>query len=151
MKKEVFLAVLVGFGLGLIITFGIWTANKNLKATPPVTADNVSPTPQPEASDVKAPASETNSDIPLVITSPEQDELLVNSSSLTISGKTTPGNSVAIIYESNQELQTADAAGLFSLEINLEGGYNRLTITSFNTKGESVSKDILVTYSTQKI
>jgi hypothetical protein len=151
MKKEVFLAVLVGFGLGLIITFGIWTANKNLKATPPGETDKVSPTPATTVLEDSASQQASASAIPLIITSPEQDELLVNVSSITLTGTTTPGNTVAITHESGQKILTADSAGSFSLKIDLEGGYNRLTIVSFDAKGNSITKDVLITYSTQKI
>ncbi len=52
MRKEVLVAIIIGFGLGLVITFGIWTANKALKTAAPPTPpteekEEVTPTPAP--------------------------------------------------------------------------------------------------------
>ncbi len=152
MKKEVFLAVLVGFGLGLLITFGIWTANKNLKNVTtttdnPVTTPVITPVP---TADPQAKPSD-NSAVSLEITSPSQDELLVNSSSFTLTGKTNPGNSIAVTFENGQKILTADETGLFSLDLKLEGGYNRISLVAYDAAGKSAAKEMLITYSTQKI
>jgi len=148
MKKEVFLAVSVGFVLGLIITFGIWTANNSLKNHPQVnvTAGNLTPSP------TLAPASggQTNP-IPLSLTSPETDETLVNTDSLTVSGKTVPGAVVAITYETGENILAADKDGNFSLDIKLEGGYNRITAAAYDKDGNTAVVHTLVTYSTSKI
>jgi hypothetical protein len=147
MKKEVFLAVLVGFGLGLVITFGIWTANKNLKPSSPSAAQTISPSPA-----VPTPAqNQATSAIPLIITTPDQDEMLVNSNQLTLSGKTQPGSTVSVIHETGQQILVADSAGIFSLDLTLEGGYNRISVRAFDTNGNFAAKDLLITYSSTKI
>ena len=147
MKKEVFLAISIGFVLGLLITFGIWTANKNLKPVPSSLTDRISPTPLPSP----VPGTPSAASVTLTITSPKQDELLTNSNQLTLSGQTQAGNTVAVLHESGQKLLTADSSGNFSLDLTLEGGYNRLNIISFDSAGNSASRELLITYSTQKI
>ena len=57
MKKEILIAILIGFILGLIITFGIWTANKSLKDNqeeqPPRKTGGVSVLTPEEAEELK--------------------------------------------------------------------------------------------------
>jgi len=144
MKKEVFLAVFVGFVLGLIITFGIWTANKSLRTPPPVV------TPTPEVSPSPTPASQNSSAVSLTVTSPE-DESISSDSTITLTGKTGPGLPVSVTWENSQTLIVSDATGNFEADIKLEGGYNRLTVTVTDASGNSATKELLVTYTTSKI
>lgn len=144
MKKEVFLAVSVGFVLGLLITFGIWTANRNLKVSPRPEITQILTSPSPE------PSAAPSSPLALTLTSPE-DELLTTSDSVIISGKTTPEAVLSIISESSEKIITADKTGTFSTDVDLEGGFNRLMITAFDATGNSASQELLVTYTTSKI
>ena len=144
MKKEVILAIAIGFVLGLIITFGIWTANKSLKQLPKTT-----PTPSP--AEAQALASPTpSSSTTLTLTSPD-DELLTNQNSITVSGTTFPNATVTITYELGEQIVTADTSGKFSIDVNLDGGYNTITATAFDAAGNSASQSITVTYTTSKI
>jgi hypothetical protein len=150
MKREVFLAVAVGFVLGLIITFGVWTANNTLKNhipgnRPPAVA-NVTPSPT-----TVPPPSSSVKQIPLTLTSPAQDETLVTTGSLTVSGKTSPDAAVALVYENGESIGTADDSGTFSFDIKLDSGYNRITATAFDKDGNTAKTQILVTYTTNKI
>jgi hypothetical protein len=147
MKKEVFLAVLVGFVLGLLITFGVWTANRSLKPGVSPTTASVLPTPLPSVSP-EQPSTSTTS---LSITSPAEDETLTTTDTVTFSGKTSPGAAVAVTYEGGEEILTADGTGTFSTEVKLEGGYNRIVATAVDQDGNQGTQEILVTYSTSKI
>ncbi len=147
MKKEVLVAIGVGFGLGLVITFGIWTANKSLKQLNVV---KVASTPLPSslpvmASPVPSPASE------LTIIGPE-NESLVNKNSITVSGKFIPKSAVTITYEDGETIVETDATGNFSSDIDLIGGYNTVVITGINlTTGAESSQTLTITYTTAKI
>lgn len=150
MKKEVFLAVAIGFGLGLVITFGIWTANKSLKDAQlsqpsPTPAET---TPIPTSSVSPSPSSPVT--VTLTVTTPE-DESLVTKDSLTVSGKTAAGATVTIISETSEQITTADQSGNFSADVELEGGYNNITITAFDSSGNTNSQTITVTYTTAKV
>jgi hypothetical protein len=142
MKKEVLLAVTVGFVLGLLITFGIWTANKNLVTKSP------QPTPTPPVS--ISPTPDPVSNMTLVITSPE-NEFLSAAASITVTGKTKANSPVSIFSEKNQKIIISDSAGAFSSEVDLEGGYNQIKVIVTDQSGNSISKDLLVTYTTSKI
>ena len=149
MKKEVFLAVAIGFGLGLVITFGIWTANKSLKDAQQA---QPSPTPEPTSTPITSVSPTPSSPITLTltVTSPE-DESLVNKDTVTVTGKTAAGSSVAIVSETGEQIVTADESGNFTADVELEGGYNNLTITAFNSAGNSNSQTLTITYTTAKV
>lgn len=151
MKKEVLLAISIGFALGLVITFGIWTANKSLasikkntpKPTPTEMAQNtpsanVSPTPAATASSA------------LTITSPD-DEAFSAKNTTTVSGKTTPGSTVVILYEGNDDVVLADTNGNFTDDIDLITGFNTITVSAFDKNGTESTQTLTVTYSTAKI
>lgn len=143
MKKEVLVAIIIGFGLGLVITFGIWTANKALKetgpkkeATPEQATEETIPTPTPTHI--------------IVINSPE-DNSISNKEKIEITGKTTPTATVAILYEGGEKIIEADSEGGFSVEISLIGGSNEITIVAYDPEGNEASKTLTVVYSTAEI
>ncbi len=140
MKKEVILAISIGFALGLIITFGIWTANQSLKNLP-------QPSPKAAVAPSPSPVSPTTS---LVISSPD-DESLVATDSITLSGTTTPKATLLILSENGEQTATADASGNFSLDIDLITGFNTITVYSYAADGQETSRALTITYSTAKI
>lgn len=144
MKKEVILAITIGFVLGLVITFGIWVANKSLKQANSTTITPTPTSPTVSLGTSPIPTSQVTNN-QLTITSPD-DESIVAVNTVTLTGKTMPNSSVAILYEDGQTFVTSDAEGKFSVEIPLVGGYNEITATS-----EDSSQTITVTYSTAKI
>lgn len=143
MKKEVFLAIAIGFALGLVITFGIWTANKSLKNLPQPSPTTTSLVPSP------TPTNQlTNNQ--LTISTPE-DESLTSSDTVTVSGKATAGSTVVITYEDGEKVVPTDASGNFTSAIDLISGYNIITVFAYDTAGNESSQSLTVTYSTAKI
>ncbi len=143
MKKEVILAISIGFALGLIITFGIWTANQSLKNLPqPSPKASVPPSPTPSNSQI------TNNQ--LTINTPD-DEALVSTNTITVSGTTTPVATLLIVSENGEQTTLADASGNFSLDVDLITGFNTITVYSYSTDGNEASKSLIITYSTAKI
>jgi len=149
MKKEVFLAISIGFALGLVITFGIWTANKSLASiknapTPtPTTGSATAPTPESQTTPAQNAAT-------LNITSPA-DEAFVAKSTLTVTGKATPGATIVLLFENDDDIVLADAQGNFSSDITLIPGYNNISVSSFDAQGAKLTQAFVVTYSTAKI
>ena len=143
-KKEVILAIFIGFAVGLVITFGIWTANNSLRQAAATITPTPAPSPTPEISTTPIPPT------PLTITNPA-DELLTTDNSVTISGKTAPSATVTILTESGEFVTTASSTGSFSQKIDLEGGYNRISVTAFDSIGNSATVNLLVTYTASKI
>ena len=140
------MAIVIGFALGLIITFGIWTANKSLKALP----SNKQTSPTPEAVMASPTTTAASASISLSLTQPA-DESLVNSNKVTVTGKTAAGAVVVITDEDNQQIITADDQGNFSKEISLIAGYNEILITAYDKNGNKAEQSVVVTYSTAKI
>ena len=140
MRKEVIIAIILGFALGLVITFGIWKANKALKREVPeevpVVEEVLEPTPTPAFS--------------LEIISPA-DESISDESTVTITGKTQPGSVVAVAAEKGEEIIETDEAGNFEVEVDLISGINEIEITAFGLEGEEASKSLAIVYSTAEI
>lgn len=151
MKKEVFLAITIGFILGLIITFGIYTANKSLKNLPKQSSESLSPTPGLAAGPTTTPLPTLKpGEFSLTLSEPA-DEALITQTSVTLKGKTAANAVVSVLSETGQAQAVADANGDFSLTVNLEGGYNRITATAYDSDGKSASQTIMVTYTTAQI
>jgi uncharacterized protein YjiK len=147
MKREVVLAIIIGFSLGLIITFGVWRANKALKETAPKQQLPLSQEKQPELPP-STPTPQTILD--LEITSPE-DNFLSNKEKIDVSGKTFPKATVVILYEEGEKIIESDEEGKFTSEITLVGGANEITISAYDKEGNEISKTLNVVYSTAEI
>jgi len=142
MKKEVLIAVLSGLALGLIITFGIYTANRALELQKAKQAEKteIQPTPPPNST----------ADKELTITSPEPNDLF-NQSEITLSGIAWPEAIIAVITEKGEQLLQADDEGIFSVKLNLVKGFNEITVLANDEINETKSQSLIVTYSTTEI
>lgn len=142
MKKEVLLAIIIGFGIGLLITFGIYTARTALE-------NNPKPSPPPQ--------NPTNSQEPtatlsaqLTITSPLNDTLIDNDT-IQLKGKATPEAIITVITSKNQQIVSADDQGDFTTAVKLAGGANQIDITAFTAEGSKTETKLNIVYSTAKI
>jgi len=143
MKKEILIAIVIGFALGLLITFGIWTANKAIltkSEAPPEekeVQEIVEPTPIPVG-------------FSLNILSP-QDETLIDTNKAEIKGSSVAAAIIVIVAENGEKIIEADENGSFATEVSLVRGINEITITAFNQEGEKTSETLSVVYSTAEI
>lgn len=145
MKKEVLIAIIIGFGLGLVITFGIWSANRNVTEREISTASGQPVTPLPTR-----PVESPDHNLFLTLDNPV-NELLTNGETLTVSGETLTGLPVVILTDRSEVVTQADTAGNFSTEIDLTAGVNYLTVIAVTEQGEEVKKEVSVVYSTAEI
>jgi hypothetical protein len=146
MRKEVIIAIVLGFALGLVITIGIWSANKAMKTQEETTnSENaqLTSTPAPGNTDT------IKTGFSLAISKPE-DESIINTAKTTVSGATEPNTQVVIIAETNEYLLESDEKGIFAQEISLTSGTNEIVVTAFADTGEEISKTINVVYSTSE-
>lgn len=143
MRKEVIVAIVIGFALGLVITFGVWTANRALKerqvVTPPPTGEIT-----PVAQITPAPS------FSLEIISPE-DQSLLSQAKISLSGKTQAGSTVVVISEKTEDIVEVAEDGTFTSEVALVGGTNEITVIAFSPEGEEVTKNLYLVYSTVEI
>lgn len=143
MKKELFLSIIIGFGLGLLIMFGVYTANRALKEASQIQ----SPIVEPKATSSATPESSLQT---LTIVSP-LDQAIIKEAKTILSGVTSPGSWVVILSEKGEKAVLADNEGNFEAEITLIGGENEIEIISVAENGERASKIITVVYSTVEI
>ncbi|MBU0619031.1 hypothetical protein KKD62_02220 [Patescibacteria group bacterium] len=143
MRKEVLLAIFFGFIIGLIITFGIYTANKGLRQTQtdeiPQTSEEIEASPTPTL----IPAG-------LTIYEPA-NQALIDQENTTIRGKALPKSIIGIVTEEEEILIETDEDGLFETEIGLIGGVNQITITMVAEDGQESNASLTLIYSTAKI
>lgn len=144
MKKEVIIAIILGFGLGLVITFGIWKANQSLQNRPQPT-----PTPQalptPETTPTPAEAG-----FKLKISEPE-DNTLSDQEEITLAGETLPEAVIVIFSEEGEKIIEADDEGFFETEITLTAGANQILIKAFDQEGNQAEKELNLVFSTAEI
>jgi hypothetical protein len=142
MKKEVFIAILAGLAIGLIITVGIFTANRSLEQQK---TKNSPATPTPISS--FAPDSANKS---LNLTSHENFDL-VDKPEITLSGIAWPNAVIALMAENRNVFTTADTEGIFTFTFNLIKGYNEITLIASDPTSQPVTHNLVLTYSTSKI
>lgn len=143
MRKEVLVAILIGFGIGLVVTFGIFTARRALKSegqTEQQPQPSFSPTPQVEKEPAKAEHK-------ITVTSPNDGEV-TSTEKISVAGATTPGATVAISGGETDVVVISDGQGQFLAQITLVGGDNEIRITGFSPEGEKAEAAVTVVYST---
>ncbi|MEA3355558.1 MAG: hypothetical protein U9Q63_03690 [Patescibacteria group bacterium] len=142
MKKEALIAIIVGLIFGLIITIGIYTANRSinqLKAKKTTQKNTITPSPPTQLEEKS-----------LEITSHESFDL-INQSEITLSGIAWSNAIIALLTENQEFMAVADSDGIFSFNFDLIKGYNEIQIIATDDTGEISSKDLIITYSTTKI
>lgn len=137
MPKEVIAAIVVGGVLGILIAFGIWRAQDTLVNNRQDNQTQTSPTPAPSPTELG-----------LTITSPE-DEMVVETSKITVSGKTISLATVVITSSAGETIIDANSDGSFSAEIELNAGVNTIVVLAISEDGEAIEKELTVVYSTE--
>ncbi len=138
MRKEVFIAVLIGLSLGLVVAFGVRTARQSLERHA-----KASPTPLTSTS-----SSTDQSSHSVLITAPEPDEI-ISTGTVSVIGTTTPQSMISVITGNNNDITTiADDTGAFNTPVELESGLNTIAITSYSPAGDSTQVSFTVIYST---
>ncbi len=142
MKKEVLIAIASGLILGLVITFGIYTANRSIEKQK--NAKKAQETPLPAS---PSPSLDQKT---LTITSPENYDL-INQRELAINGIAWPEAVIAIITENDEFFTQADNEGYFLYKLNLVKGFNEITVIATDELNSTQTQNLVVTYSTNKI
>ncbi|MBT3250067.1 MAG: hypothetical protein HN846_02990 [Candidatus Pacebacteria bacterium] len=141
MKKEMLISVLVGLFFGLIIVYGVYTAQSSL-AKPELTTEKLEVSPSVEA--------ENETTGILSIHSPE-DETIVNEPVTTITGTTIADSYVVIFINDKESITNADESGNFSIEGELELGSNIIEVHVIDSDGKVVVKERTIIYTTKPL
>jgi hypothetical protein len=141
MKKEMIISVLVGLFFGLVIVYGVYTAQTSLsKSSPSQEELSVSPTPD----------SEENTNGNLTLHSPE-DEIIVNEPAVTVTGTTLAESYVVVFINDKEHITTTDEAGHFSIEGELEIGSNTIETHALDEDGNISIEERTVIYTTKPL
>lgn len=127
MRKEVIIAILIGLGMGLIITYGVYKSRTSI-STPDTKPAVVAPSPTPIGGNSQN----------LSLISPE-DEIIQSDTKLTVTGSTSPNNFVVIFINDTETITNADESGNFSVEVTLEKDTNIINIQTINEDGETTT------------
>ena len=140
MKKELFLAILIGLLVGLVIVFGVYRTK--ILFTPKNKGTTLESSPSPEAS----------ADIisNLVIHSP-LNESVQEEENITIAGSTNHNEFIVILVNEEEFITTADESGNFSISTQLETGSNIIQINSINEDGKLTTEELTVIYTTKPL
>lgn len=136
MKKEVVLAIVLGIIFGLVITFGIYTANKALRDRQQNSTEN--------AQDEQT--TDTATQVTQII-APE-DGAIIAQDTVRLTGTTFPNADVIILVGEDSYATTSDGTGNFSAELELIGGSNVITTVITNPEGRQERDERIVVYST---
>jgi len=141
MKKEMIISVLVGLFFGLVIVYGVYTAQSSL-SKPGQTTEKLEVSPSIEAAD--------EIDGNLSIHSPE-DEIIVNEPTITITGTTIADSYVVIFVNDEESITNADESGNFSIKSELELGSNIIEVHVIDEDGKTMVKERTVIYTTKPL
>jgi len=133
MKKEVFIAVLIGFGLGLIITYGLYRMRSTL-----LQSDSTTQTIPSVALDDAAESLSV-----LSLHTPE-DGSIQTETTTTITGTTFPNTFAVIFVNDIDTIVTTDDTGNFTYEAQLITGTNIITAHVVSPEGESFKAERVV-------
>lgn len=132
MKKEVAIAIVIGLFLGLLVTFGIYTARRSSSSVQKSADMLASTSPDnPNASPVQ------NS---LVISSPE-DGLITSDKEIQVSGTTDPNSFVFIFVGDEYFMEKADGTGNFSTRIATKAGPMFIVVRTLDESGRTVEDE----------
>lgn len=131
MRKEVIIAIILGLGLGFIITFGIYRTQVALRSTP-------SSDEQAEA--LKTPTTNLTptTEQELAVRNPE-DGLITAEESTVVTGQSEANTPVVLLVNSTEYLSTTDDGGNFSFDVPLRQGSNVLTLYVLREDGSSLT------------
>lgn len=132
MKKEVAIAIVIGLILGLVVTFGIYTARRSSSSVQQ--SAEMLASANPDSPD----ATPTQSS--LVISSPE-DGLITSDKELQVSGTTDPNSFIFILFDSQFRIEKADATGNFSTKIPTAPGPMLVVVRTLDDGGNSVEDE----------
>lgn len=145
MRKEVVVAIGVGFTLGLLITGGVWWFSRSPMSSDSSSAPTTALSPSPAPTEAVEAVN-----IPLTINSPAEGAIIADGQ-VEVAGVTAPDAVVVLIYPEGEMIVEADEEGNFAAEVELQGGANEIAITAYDYQGNKKETTLTVVYSTAKI
>lgn len=139
MRKEILFAIIAGGAIGLLVAFGVWKVNFNLKGTSTKTSN--APTPTSTTSDKQ--------EVFKIILEKPVNKQVITETPVLVSGITKPNTYVVVSGENGDGIMNSSASGSFNSNVDLTGGANQIGIMAFDTDGNSAKANLTVIYSGQ--
>ena len=134
MRRELVWATVIGISFGLIVAFGVWRVNSSINKS-----KSVFPQKTPDSQNPQ-------SEFKITLNSPSEDSV-VTTSPITVSGITKPLAWVVVSGESGDYILQSDEKGIFTQDVVLTPGVNRIKISAFDPNGNQSLQKVLVVYS----
>jgi hypothetical protein len=128
MKKEMIIAIVIGFLLGLIITFGVYRLR--------VAKDRKSNTLVPSPTTSVTPVADSQ----ITIHSPEEGSIQQEKTA-TVTGSTIPDSYVVLFVNETEYIRQSDESGNFSFDVELADGSNLLAVQVLTDDGTIITKE----------
>ncbi len=141
MKKEQVVLSFIAILLGLLVAGIAFYFYQSTKVIPPSKTKTITITPPIEK-------NKTSSSIYLSLDSPK-DEEVVDSKTVTVSGKTTPDATVLITTNASDQVITPAKNGSFSTTVTIENMENQILVKAISPNGEEIDAIRVVTFSTE--
>lgn len=138
-KKEITVAIFIGLIIGAIIMGGVFRARRALV--------NLNPNPNSSATPLPSGKQPVESGLYLELTT--ADNQVLESPSMTISGKTVPKSYIVINGEAGDYIIVPNDLGNFSQEINLVQGANTILVTVYLEDGTKTESTINAIYTSE--
>lgn len=143
MKKDIIIAILVGFVIGGIFAATLLSTPALLKSIQTKSSTLGAPSITPQVTKIESGEALTI------------DSLVNNSISagktIEIKGASRPGDILVIDTETDSKAIEADSSGTFSAQIELVEGGNTIAVTSYNSQGQSMSKTYTLFFTAEKL
>lgn len=143
MKKDVIIAIIIGFVLGGLSAIFVTNLPNLIKAGKDSTKREVSISPTP----IFKMGSESGF---LTIQNPT-DRTLSETKNIELNGKTKPGAIVLLENDLDSKVIEVSSDGSFTNKLTLSEGANLINITSYNENGVGDSKNLTVYYTSEKL
>jgi len=153
MIKELSLAVFFGLLIGFGLTgtyFFIRPSSNQTKNPPSIVTPSSSPTQSANPTIEASSSNKSTNSVDLEVTSHQNYDLVANSK-ITLAGKATPQSQIIITTPSDNYSCFADTQGNFSQSIDLESGFNDISLTAITSTDQEKQSKLYITYSTAKI
>lgn len=140
MKKDFFIALSIGFGVGLLIAISVIYAPQILSFRPSFSFLNRNDKNTTEKLDTTPTPPQTKE---LDIQSPK-NEAIVSADSIEIKGTSDPKSTIIVSTELEDKIATPSSSGSFSFDIGLQEGVNIIYITSYLIGEQKESKELML-------
>lgn len=143
MKKEFFVAIIIGFVIGAAVAISAIRL--------PTLLQKAAPKPIEISKDNNLPTGEVKrSPLAIEIESPT-DESIQTNKSVTVKGKIIPPATIVFETYLDSVAFEAPSSGSFSVDVDLIEGSNKILITGYTADGDSDAKELILFYTAEKL